>query len=89
MKGELQEANRQAIKAGGRAIEPDYIDGLAANLRFPIFFELPWERHGFVRCQIGTGVPGEEYIPLFIDVPLAIYDHLSVIHIPVEEEVQS
>ena len=86
-KGELKEANRRAIKAGGRAIEPEYVDGLPDDLRYPIFFELPWERHGWVRCQVGTGIPGKDYTPLFIDVPQKIYDNLGVVKVAVDEEV--
>jgi hypothetical protein len=88
-KVELQEANRQAIEAGCRAVKPEYVDVLSADLKFPIFLEFPFERHGWVRCQIGTGIPGKEYTPLFIDVPQAIYDNLGVVDVPVNEEVAS
>jgi hypothetical protein len=86
-KGELKEANRRAVKTGCRAVDPEYIEGLADNLRYPIFFELPWERHGWVRCQIGTGDPAtEEYVPVFVDVPRIIYDNLGVVEVPESAE---
>ena len=81
MKGELQEANRQAIRSGCRAVEPEYIEGLPDNLRYPVFFVLPWERHGWVRCQVGTGRLGGEYTPLFLDVPQGIYENLDVVEV--------
>ena len=87
-KGELQEANRRAIEAGCRAVEPEYIEELPDALRYPIFFEFPWERHGWVRCQVGTGVPGQDYTPLVIDVPQIIYESLDVVDVPVDAEVQ-
>lgn len=84
-KGELQEANRLAIKCGGWAVEPEYIEGLADNLRYPIFFQLPWERHGWVRCQIGTGDPATgEYTPMFVDVPQVMYENLGVVEVAEE-----
>ena len=85
-KVELKKANRQAIEAGGRAIEPEYVDGLSDTFRYPIFFAMPWERHGWVRCQVGTGVPGHDYTPLFIDVPQEMYEKLGAIEMPVDEE---
>jgi hypothetical protein len=85
-KGELQESNRRAIKAGCRSLKPEYIDGLPEAYRYPIFFELPWERHGWVRCQVGTGVPSQDYTPVFLDVPQIIYENLGVMDVSVDEE---
>ena len=87
-KAELQEANRQALKAGGRAIEPDYVEKLPNDCRFPVFFKLPLER-GWVRCQIGTArdVHATDYMPLWLDVPPQIYNNLTTIEVPVDEEV--
>lgn len=53
-KGELEEANRLAIKARCTAIETTYLEELPDACRYPVLFTLPWERHGWVRCQIGT-----------------------------------
>lgn len=88
-KGELQEANRQAIKAGCRAIDPAYAERLPEGLRYPVFFTLPWERHGWVRCQIGTAtsIPAQDYTPVIIDVPQAIYDDLTSVEVPDDVEV--
>jgi hypothetical protein len=88
-KAELQEANRLAIKAGGRAIEPDYLERLPDAHRFPVFFALPWERHGWVRCQIGTATDtaAHDYMPVWLDVPNAFYDHLASITVKEAEEV--
>jgi hypothetical protein len=88
-KGELEEANRQAIKAGSRAIALEYIQGLPENFKYPIFFTLPWERHGWVRCQVGTGscLNAEDYTPVFIDVPRELYESLGVVEIPEDEAV--
>jgi hypothetical protein len=87
-KGEMMASNRRAIKAGCRAIEPEYIEQLPDDLRHPIFFTLPWERHGWVRCQVGTATSptADNYMPVWLDVPRDIYDHLSVIEVPVDEE---
>ena len=90
-KAELQEANRRAIEAGGRAVEPEYIEGLPDGLRYPIFFELRWERHGWVRCQVGTGtcLNPDDYTPVFLDVPQGIYENLGVVDVPVDEGVKA
>jgi hypothetical protein len=88
-KAELKRANKQAIKAGCNAIEPSYIEGLPDGLRCPVFFVMPWERHGWVRCQIGTASDkaGHDYTPLWIDVPNAIYDNLGCVKVEEGEEV--
>lgn len=77
-KGELQEANRQAIKAGCRAIDPAYAERLPERHRYPVFFSLPWERHDWVRCHVGTAtsIQADDYTPVIIDVPQEIYDNL-------------
>ena len=83
-KWELKEANRRAAKGAGRSIDPEYVEKLPDDLRYSIFFTLPWERHGWVRCQIGTATTAkaENYVPLWLDVPRLIYDNLS--EVPVE-----
>jgi hypothetical protein len=87
-KAELREANRQAIKAGCNSIEPDYIEKLPDDCRFPVFFKLPWERHGWVRCQVGTASDAHatDYMPLWLDVPAGIYENLGTVEVPVDEE---
>jgi hypothetical protein len=89
-KGELQEANRQALNGGGRAVAPEYIQGLPDNFRYPVFFTIPWERHGWVRCQVGTGASPavDDYTPIVIDVPNAIYENLGVVEVSADEEVK-
>ena len=86
-KSELLEANRRAIKAGCRAIDPIYAEQLNDGLRYPVFFTLPWERLGWVRCQIGTAtsIPATDYTPVLLDVPQAIYENLGSVE--VKEEV--
>ena len=87
--GELKEANRRAIQAGRNAIEPDYLERLPNDMRYPVMFTLPWEeRPGWVRCLIGTAVSlkAEDYVPLLLDVPRWMYDNLSEIDIPSNEE---
>lgn len=88
-KAELHEANRQAIKAGGRAIDPDYVGRLPEGLRFPVVFMLPWERRGWVRCQIGTAtsIAAQDYMPVWLDVPQSIYDNLSSVEVQDNMEV--
>lgn len=82
-KGELQEANRQAIKDGCRAIDPAYAERLPESHRYPVFFTLPWERHNWVRCQVGTAtsIQADDYTPVIIDVPQAIYDNLISVEV--------
>ena len=89
-KGELKEANRRAIQSGGRAVEPEYIERLPDAFRYPVFFELPWERHGWVRCEIGTGTSpsADDYTPVWVDVPALIYDHLGTVEVAVDEETK-
>ncbi len=79
-KSELAESNRQAIESCCTAIDPDYMERLPRDDVYPIYSTLPCERDGWVRCQIGTGMAGEE---LCMDVPQAIYENLSSIE---EEE---
>ena len=88
-KAELQEANRRAIKAGGRAIEPSYVERLPDAGRFPVLFTIPWERHGWVRCQIGTATDSmaRDYTPVMLDVPNVIFRNLSSIEVGEAEEV--
>jgi hypothetical protein len=88
-KAQLERANKRAIKAGCNAIEPTYVDQLPDGVRFPIFFCLPWERHGWVRCQIGTAQDkvGHDYIPVWLDVPNDIYDDLASVNVTEVEEV--
>ena len=87
-KGELKEANRQAIKAGCNAIDPEYLDRLP-NMRYPITFTLPWELHGWVRCQVltATGPKAEDFGSVQLDVPEVIFSILSEIEFPVDKEV--
>lgn len=84
LKGELEEANRQALKGGGRAIEPSYVQKLPADCRYPILREIPWERHGWVRCEIGTAsaANGEDYRAVWLDVPQRIHSNLSTMEVP-------
>lgn len=84
-KGEFREANRQAIKADGRAVDPGYLDQLPDSFKYPIVFTLPWERHGWMRCQVLTGADNE---PIILDVPLILYDNLGTVEVPVTEEVK-
>jgi hypothetical protein len=88
-KSQLMEANRQAIKAGCNAITPEFIASLPDGLKYPIFFRLPWERHGWVRCQVGaaTSMPPRDFTPLWFDVPQGIYENLDTVDVPVDEEV--
>lgn len=86
-KSELLEANRRAIEAGHRAIDPIYAEQLIEGFRYPVFMTLPWERHGWVRCQIGTAtsIPANDYTPVLLDVPLTIYENLGSVE--AKEEV--
>ena len=88
-KSELRKANRRATKAGCRAIDPTYIEQLPEGLRYPVYFTLPWERHGWVRCQIGTAtcIPPHDLTPVFIDIQQASYDKLPSIEVQEDEEV--
>jgi len=88
-KGELQEANRQARKAGCRAIDPACAERLPERYRYPVFITLPWERHDWVRCQVGTAtsIQADDYTPVIIDVPQAIYD--TLISVEVHEEMEA
>lgn len=88
-KSELLEANRRAIEAGYRAIDPIYAEQLIEGFRYPVFMTLPWERHGWVRCQIGTAtsIPAHDYKPVFVDVPQSIFDNLSSVEVPEDIEV--
>jgi hypothetical protein len=88
-KGELQEANRQAIKAGCRAIDPAYAERLPERYRYPVLFTIPWERHDWVRCHVGTAtsIQADDHTPVLIDVPKAIYDKL--ISVEVREEMKA
>jgi hypothetical protein len=85
-KWELKEANRRAAKSAGRSIDPEYVEQLPDDLRYPIFFTLPWERHGWVRCEVGTGTTAkaEDYMAVWLDVPQFLYDNLSEITVPAE-----
>jgi len=78
-KRELKEANRRAERSAGRWIDPEYVEQLPDDLRYPIFFTLPWERHGWVRCQVGTATTAkaEDYVPVWLDVPQFMYDNLG------------
>jgi hypothetical protein len=88
-KGELRKANRRAIKSGCRAIDPSYIKQLPTTLRYPVFFTIPWERHGWVRCHVGTATDAAatDYRPLWLDVPQEIYDNLTSIEVNNNMEV--
>jgi hypothetical protein len=88
-KRELHKANQQAITAGCRAIDQSYAERLPEGLRYPIFFEIPWERHGWVRCQIGTAtsVPPHDYMPMWLDVPQRMYNNLSSLEINESMEI--
>jgi hypothetical protein len=84
-KGELEEANKRSIDAGCRAVKPEYLDRLPDNYKYPIVFTLPWERNGWIRCQVITGADSE---PIFLDIPQIIYENLGTVEVPVDEEVQ-
>lgn len=88
-KSELKEANRQAIKAGCRAIDPAYAERLPDRHRYPVLFTIPWERHDWVRCHVGTAtsIQADDYTPVLIDVPKAIYGNL--ISVEVHEEMKT
>ncbi|MDY0170316.1 MAG: hypothetical protein RBS80_27475, partial [Thermoguttaceae bacterium] len=83
-KGELKEANRRSKESAGRWIDPEYVERLPDDLRYPIFFTLPWERHGWVRCQVGTATVanGEDYVPVWLDVPQSMYENLGEVEVP-------
>lgn len=85
-KCELEQANRRASKGDGRSIDPEYVEKLPENCRYPIFVALPWERQGWVRCQIGTSTTAkaEDYVPVWLDVPQFLYDNLCEFTIPEE-----
>lgn len=89
-KGELEEANRRAIKAGFRAVEATYLKQLPDACRYPVVFTLPWERHGWVRCQIGTArnKSAEQYTLIVLDVPHEIFENLASIEVPDNMEVR-
>ena len=74
---------------GGRAIESEYIKKLPGNCKYPVVFTLPWERQGWVRCEIGTALSGsgEGYVPVWLDVPRDIYDNLGTFEVPVDKGV--
>lgn len=76
---EFQEANRRAIRAKCNSIDSEYVKTLPGHFRYPIFFTLPYERQGWVRCQVGTCVSGTEsdYVPCLLDVPQDIFDGLG------------
>ena len=78
-KNELSKANRQAIKAGCRAIDPAYVERLPEGLHYPVFVTIPWERHGWVRCNVGTAtdVAATDFTLVWLDVPQDIYDSLQ------------
>ena len=86
-KAVLVEANQQALAAGLRAIEPSRLEQMPDDMRFPVVFTLPWERHGWVRCQIGTATTstGEDYQQVWLDVPSGLYEGLTDIDVPVAE----
>ncbi len=80
----LVEANQRAIAAGLRAIEPSRLEQMPDDMRYPVVFTLPWERPGWVRCQIGTATTptGEDYQPVWLDVPTDLYEGMAVIDVP-------
>jgi hypothetical protein len=86
-KWQLEQANQQAIAACCNAIDPSYIERLPDGCKYPVFFRLPWERRGWVRCQIGTAtcLPAEDYTPVLLDVPQAMFDELPTVEVQVEE----
>ena len=89
--GELQEANRRAIRAKCSSIDPEYVLTLPREFHFPIFFALPHERHGWMRCRVCTGVSSAEsdYTPCLLDVPQCMYDCLGLIVVMVEDDPES
>ncbi len=88
---ELDYANRRAKRAKCNSIDPEYVLGLPKDFRYPIFFTLPYERHGWVRCHVGTGTSGtaSDYIPCLLDVPQVMYDHLGSIVVEDEQVPES
>lgn len=88
-KGELEVANRLALKAKCNAIDPAYVEQLPSDMRYPVFFAMPWERPGWVRCQIGTAtaIPADDYVPLLLDVPNSMYDKLGTVEVVVDDEL--
>lgn len=89
--GDLDHANRRAKRAKCNSIDPEYVLGLPKEFRYPIFFTLPYERQGWVRCQVGTGVSGaaSDYVPCLLDVPQDIFDHLGIVVVEDEEVPES
>jgi hypothetical protein len=89
--GELDHANRRAIRAKCNSIDPEYVLALPKDYRYPIYFTLPYERQGWVRCHVGTGVSStaSDYVPCLLDVPQEMYDRLAIIVVEDEEVVES
>lgn len=79
-KSELRLANNCAIKGKCNAIDPERIKQLPNDLLYPVVFALPWERHGWVRCQVGTATmrTGGDYEPVCLDVPTGVFEGLQV-----------
>ncbi len=89
-KRELMEANQRAIEAGCNSITLEYVATLPDSWKYPVIFQMPRERHGWVRCQVGTAssMPARDYLPVFLDVPQALYEALSIIEVQTEKEIE-
>jgi hypothetical protein len=81
-KRELEAANTQAIMAGRRSVTPEYLKGVCESLEYPVFPVRACDEDGWVRCQ--AHLRSDNYRPVFIDLPVTIYENLKTVEKPGE-----
>lgn len=93
----LQKVNRRAIANNyNRAIEPNFIDQLPDDLRFPVTFEFVHEHAAgqpvapHMRCRVMTGqsLTGP-FNFVFIDVEMGMYDMLPEDDVDVKRKTKT
>lgn len=82
-KARLISANTKARQAGANSIDPDFLQTIPSEFRYPVTRALPFpERHGFVRCWVGIGFSLQPDPATFdshlMDLPNSVFEKLPI-----------